>query len=539
MTWFYNLRISRKLLISFVLVLGFTTSLGAFSVFQLDKVNRASVEMAENWLPSITIALELKVALSRIRAIQLQHILSSGEPEFRQNEKELDVQNQVVKQKLVEFAPLATTETEQTIRARLAREFDDILVIQKQVLTISRSGKSSEAWALQMNRFTPFYFAILQDADKLAAANLDGSKAAHRSAQETFAVSRTMIIGLLVACIFLGIAMAIWVSRLVVAPLQQAVGFARRVADGDLTADIRPLSKDETGQLIVSLKAMNDSLCTIVSKVRQGTDAIATASAQIASGNLDLSTRTEQQAGSLGETASSMEELTSTVKQNADNAAQANQLALSASQVAVQGGSVVEQVIDTMGSINDSSKKIVDIISVIDSIAFQTNILALNAAVEAARAGEQGRGFAVVASEVRSLAQRSSAAAREIKALIDDSVEKVDAGSKLVAQAGSTMQEIVHSVKQVTAIVSDITAASRTQSNRIELMSQSIGQMDEMTQQNAALVEEAAAAAGSLQDQAATLTQVVGLFKLRHPETSVAAAGARSAPSLLPLPSAV
>jgi len=259
---------------------------------------------------------------------------------------------------------------------------------------------------------------------------------------------------------------------------------------------------------------MNASLSHIVGEVRNGTDTIATASNEIAAGNLNLSSRTEQQASSLQETAASMEQLTSTVKQNADNASQANQLAVSASEVAVHGGKVVTQVVSTMGSINASSKKIVDIIGVIDGIAFQTNILALNAAVEAARAGEQGRGFAVVAAEVRNLAQRSASAAKEIKALIDDSVAKVNVGSKLVDQAGSTMEEIVTSIRRVTDIMGEITAASHEQTAGIDQINQAVSQMDQVTQQNAALVEEAAAAAASLQDQAATLAEVVSAFKL-------------------------
>jgi methyl-accepting chemotaxis protein len=271
-----------------------------------------------------------------------------------------------------------------------------------------------------------------------------------------------------------------------------------------------------------ALGKMNDSLAKIVGDVRVGTEAITTASSEIAAGNLDLSSRTEQQASSLEETASSMEELTSTVRQNADNARQANQLAVTASEVAVKGGTVVGQVVDTMSSINESSRKIVDIISVIDGIAFQTNILALNAAVEAARAGEQGRGFAVVASEVRNLAQRSAAAAKEIKALIDDSVGKVDAGSKLVGEAGSTMNELVDSVKRVTDIMSEIMAASEEQSSGIEQVNQAIAQMDQVTQQNASLVEEAAAAAESMQDQSRKLTEVVGAFKLNGMQTAVA-----------------
>ncbi|MFC5476287.1 methyl-accepting chemotaxis protein [Paraherbaspirillum soli] len=299
----------------------------------------------------------------------------------------------------------------------------------------------------------------------------------------------------------------------------QAADIANRIAAGDLTLsiDVRPGDDDS---LVYAMKSMRDSLLRTIGNIRTAADAIATASSQIASGNQDLSSRTEQQAGSLEETASAMEELTSTVKQNADNARQADQLAVTASGVAAQSNAVVSQVINTMGTIRDSSKKIVDIISVIDGIAFQTNILALNAAVEAARAGEQGRGFAVVASEVRNLAQRSATAAKEIKVLIDDSVDQVGVGSKLVEQAGATMDEVVISVKRVTDIVGEIATASKEQSIGLEQVNQSITQMDQVTQQNAALVEQAAAAAESLQDQAANLAREVSLFKLGNVQSA-------------------
>ena len=294
-----------------------------------------------------------------------------------------------------------------------------------------------------------------------------------------------------------------------------AASVVGHIAEGDLTADIN-LKASDTSSLLFAIKSMRDKLAAVVSEVRTGSESIATASGEIASGNLDLSNRTEQQAGALEETSSTMEELTSTVRQNADNARQANQLAISASEVATEGGSVVGKVVATMGSINESSKKIVDIISVIDGIAFQTNILALNAAVEAARAGEQGRGFAVVASEVRNLAQRSASAAKEIKALIDNSAEKVEEGGKLVAIAGSTMEEVVASVKRVTDIVAEIASASQEQSSGIEQVNQAIVDMDNMTQQNAALVEQASAAAQAMNEQAASLAQVVNIFKVQQ-----------------------
>ncbi|SIR53491.1 methyl-accepting chemotaxis protein [Janthinobacterium sp. TND4EL3] len=313
--------------------------------------------------------------------------------------------------------------------------------------------------------------------------------------------------------LLLAAAIAWWLARNISVPLRSAIGVARQVAQGDLTVQVEVRSKDETGELMQALKDMTASLLRIVTEVRGGTQAIATASRQIASGNIDLSARTEQQASSLEETASSMEELTSTVQQNAQNAHEANGLAASASAVAGKGGAVVAQVVDTMGSINDSSRKIVDIIGVIDGIAFQTNILALNAAVEAARAGEQGRGFAVVATEVRNLAQRSAGAAKEIKALINDSVAQVESGARLVDEAGHTMREIVDSVHKVSSIVGHISAASDEQRAGIEQVNQAITEMDQVTQQNAALVEEAAAAAESMQEQAARLADAVAVFR--------------------------
>ena len=307
---------------------------------------------------------------------------------------------------------------------------------------------------------------------------------------------------------------AVWLSRQIVDSLQQAIDLTDKVSHGDLSQSQQNPGADEIGDLIRSLQTMQTRLADVVGRVRQGSEGVATASAEIAQGNQDLSSRTESQASALEQTAASMEQLSATVKQNADSAAQANQLAMNASTVAVQGGEVVSQVVDTMKGINDASRKISDIISVIDGIAFQTNILALNAAVEAARAGEQGRGFAVVASEVRSLAGRSAEAAKEIKSLINASVERVQQGTAQVDQAGSTMTEVVNSIRRVTDIVGEISAASREQSSGVSQVGEAVTQMDQVTQQNAALVEEMAAAASSLKSQALELVQTVAVFNL-------------------------
>ncbi|KQV82369.1 chemotaxis protein [Massilia sp. Root351] len=382
------------------------------------------------------------------------------------------------------------------------------------LLAQAKAGEREAAIATLYQRVRGEQLAYFAAVDQLIDFQVALMQASGQAAQDVAANARLLMVLLGAAGAVLSLATAWYITRGIVRPLGHAVKVARTVAGGDLSSAIEVRSSDEAGQLTAALRDMNDSLVRIVTQVRVGTDTIATASAEIASGNADLSARTEQQAGSLEETASSMEQLTSTVKQNADNARQANRLALSASDVAGKGGAVVAQVVDTMAAINASSRKIVDIIAVIDGIAFQTNILALNAAVEAARAGEQGRGFAVVANEVRNLAQRSAAAAREIKALIADSVDKVDGGARLVDQAGHTMEDIVASVRRVTDIIGEIASASQEQLDGIEQINSAICDMDETTQRNAALVEQASAAAAAMREQALALSGTVGVFTL-------------------------
>jgi methyl-accepting chemotaxis protein len=383
-----------------------------------------------------------------------------------------------------------------------------------EVMNAKKAGDADTAERRYNEGFAPAakaYSGALQDLLAMQRKTIDQMTQASRAAYDERARMVLLLNGLMIA---LGAFGAVTITRSIIRPLSRAVTVAETVAGGDLTGSFDNGRRDEIGDLMRAMQAMNDDLAKVVAEVQEGTRTIAAGSTEIASGNLDLSSRTEQQASSLEETAASMEELTSTVRHNADNATQANQMAQAASQVAVRGGEIVGEVVATMGAIDGASRKIVDIIGVIDGIAFQTNILALNAAVEAARAGEQGRGFAVVASEVRNLAQRSATAAKEIKALIGDSVAQVNTGTALVQQAGATIQEVVASVARVTDIRAEITAASREQSAGIDQVNAAITQMDQSTQQNAALVEEAAAAASSMQEQSARLEELMRRFRL-------------------------
>jgi methyl-accepting chemotaxis protein len=392
-------------------------------------------------------------------------------------------------------------------RAVTRQQFD-------KAIELGRANDKSGAILVLLHELQPNVEQRLAKLSEMIASQEKNTSENVSAAHALYSDTRALAISMTMLVLALGVFVAWSNTRSITRPLQQALRLANAVAKGDLSQRIEVESRDEFGQLLQALKDMNGSLTGIVAEVSDASAAITIATREIASGNSDLSQRTEQQASSLEETASSMEELTSTVKQNAANAKQANQLATRASDIAMRGGQAVDDVVRTMALISASSKKIADIIAVIEGIAFQTNILALNAAVEAARAGEQGRGFAVVASEVRNLAQRSAAAAKEIKVLIDASVDKVDIGSNQVEQAGTTMHEVVEAVKRVTDIMAEISAASDEQSAGIEEVNQAIVQMDDMTQQNAALVEEAAAAAEAMQGQAEVLAQAVSAFRL-------------------------
>ena len=528
MKFLSNMKIGHRLALGFAVVLALSILVTAISIVKLNSVAAAAEQMLDqpikkerligDWASNISVAV-----------IRTSAIIKSSDPSltdfFARNIEETNAKATMY---LKDVKALLTTPEETAIFEKMIALRDGYAGGRKEAVRLKSEGKSEEAMQVHDKVYIPAanaYQANIQALVALQRRQVDALRDEIRTTRNDS--SRTMVL-LGVLSVAFGSLCAWWLTRSITRPVQSAVALARRVAAGDLTSRSETHARDEIGVLQNTLADMNAKLHGLVTGIRSGAHAIATASSEIAAGNLDLSSRTEQQASSLEETASSMEELNSTVSQNADNARQASMLATSASEVAGRGGVVVAQVVDTMASINESSKKIADIIGVIDSIAFQTNILALNAAVEAARAGEQGRGFAVVATEVRNLAHRSAGAAKEIKELIDASVARVDAGARLVDQAGATMTEIVGSVQRVTDIIGEISAATGEQTTGIGQINEAINGMDQVTQQNAALVEQAAAASNAMHEQAGQLLEAVSVFKLTAHEQPVPVRSARA-----------
>ncbi len=518
---FDNMKVQTRLLSGFLIVALLGSVVAAIGIVTMANMNQQAENAYANDLIGISSSKEANIGLIYVGRSVRNVVLAPTADEKRKHAAIMLEQKMTMMAELEKARALFVTEAGKALVADVERGLNDYSAAAAHVVELALAATTPEQHAeLTAYMFGPMGVKGKFVDDKLtdlANQKTGAAKASKEAASAQYARSRMLMIALALGGLAVSVGLGIWMTRTLTRQLggepAYAVAAAGAIAAGDLSTVIDTRNGDSRS-LLFAMETMRKSLTAIVTEVRLGTDTIATASNEIAAGNLDLSSRTEQQASSLEETASSMEELTSTVKQNADNARQANVLAESASAVALRGGSVVSDVVETMAAINASSRKIVDIIGVIDGIAFQTNILALNAAVEAARAGEQGRGFAVVASEVRNLAQRSAAAAKEIKELIGDSVNKVDAGGKLVTQAGATMTEIVESITRVTDIMAEISSATGEQTSGIEQINQAISQMDQVTQQNAALVEEAAAAAASLQEQAGQLAGVVSVFKI-------------------------
>jgi methyl-accepting chemotaxis protein len=511
---FSNLKIGTRLVFGFALMNLLILLIGGAALYNATSFNGTITQLEKKNLHGTAYLANIANAVWQLRYGVSQYIAVPDPAARAAIVKDSAKWQAKVDENIKSFAAAERTKEEQQGLAALAESYRQYSEARPKWLQLVGEGKLEEAAEWRSKTILQSGAQMVRALEQLVELQQKAGEAGVKEALSNGELVRNLTLASVIFAVGVGVLSAWLLGRGITIPLRRAVQATRQVADGNLAIQLEAQGKDEVGQLMQALKDMNDSLGKVVGKVRFGTDTIATASGQIAAGNQDLSQRTEEQASSLEETAASMEELTGTVKQNADNARQANQLAQSACQVAVKGGAVVGDVVHTMAAINDSSRKIVDIIGVIDGIAFQTNILALNAAVEAARAGDQGRGFAVVATEVRSLAQRSAAAAKEIKVLIGDSVGKVDEGSKLVGKAGQTMQEIVSSIKRVTDIMGEIAAATVEQTSGIEQVNQAITQMDRVTQQNAALVEQASSAAQALQEQANNLVEAVSVFKL-------------------------
>ena len=510
-----KLNISTRLLILIGLLATLLAATGGYGLYGIQQSNDALKTVYEDRTVALEQLADINYLMMRNRILVMDMLLKPNAANIQKRDAEMQTNVQTIKQLIDAYMATYLTPEEK----KLADEF---IVLRKSyafeglvpAAQALQAGKTDEALKIYEEKISSIAPRMQPVINSLIALQTRIAKEEYTAGVARYNTTLVVSISAIVAGVLFALLFGLALVRSLSHALQQAIGAANAVAQGDLSQPIKVQGKDEVAQLLHALATMQDKLIEVVGRVREGSESLSTASAEIAQGNHDLSARTEQQASALEETAASMEELSATVKQNADSARQANQLALNASTVAVRGGDVVAQVVHTMKEINDSSNKITDIIQVIDGIAFQTNILALNAAVEAARAGEQGRGFAVVASEVRSLAGRSAAAAKEIKSLINASVERVAQGRAQVDQAGATMTEVVGSIRRVTDLMGEISAASSEQSAGVSQVGEAVTQMDQVTQQNAALVEEMAAAASSLKSQAQELVSTVAVFKL-------------------------
>ncbi|WP_416757907.1 methyl-accepting chemotaxis protein [Roseateles sp. So40a] len=508
-----RLSVGAKLSLAFCSVLLITALLGVMASFQLGRVNDTATDMAENWLPSSRAAQAINQDVTRFRTREYRMFLSEGNARAADADK-IAQSRDSIEQRLNGYEKLVSSPAEGEKLRQIRGLWSDYLAHSSKMIDAARGGDEETAKRLLAVEGLPKYEALGKALDELVQINTDGANAADALGDEIYARSRWMMAGLSLLAVAIGGVLGFVITRKITRPLEASVQLAEAVAGGDLTRSLQVQGRDEVAQLQTALLRMVGQLQSVVAQVRDGVESVSSASSQIAVGNQDLSARTEQTASNLEETASSMEQLTGAVGQSADTARQANQLAGSAAESATRGGQVVGQVVTRMQEISASSTRIADIIGTIDGIAFQTNILALNAAVEAARAGEHGKGFAVVASEVRTLAQRSAEAAKEIKTLITRSVETVEAGSSDVAEAGRAMDEIVQGVRRVTDLMGEIAAASTEQRDGIAQVNQAVAHLDQMTQQNAALVEESTAASSSLREQAQRLAEVVSVFKV-------------------------
>nr|WP_276585511.1 methyl-accepting chemotaxis protein [Burkholderia glumae] len=538
MSFLTNLKIGSRLAMGFAISVGLVCVIGAMAIWQIGKVYQKTEEISAAILPTVQALSDVRSMANTVRRTTLRGLLEADQPGRDAQRAAHDAALRQYDSRFAHYKSLAKSSDDARLTQDIEAAWAIFLKNDQRLLEAVAAGKTEarEVRTLATQASADQFASFVKAVDAAVQANRERSDAADASASTSYHSAVLGTVMLVAAAVAAGIGIAILITRSITRPLNRAVTVAQTVAQGDLTSDIEVSGKDETAMLLAALKEMNARLARMVGDIQQSADSIAMASSEIASGNVDLSQRTEEQAASLEQTAASMEQLTATVKQNADNAQQGSRVAKSASEVAEHGGSVVSRVVDTMQEISERAGRMSSIIAAIEGIAFQTNILALNAAVEAARAGEQGRGFAVVAGEVRTLAQRSAAAAKEIKDLITASADGVSRGEALVAEAGATMKEVVSTVARVTDLMEEISAASQEQRKGIEQVNQAVTQMDEVTQQNAALVEEAAAAAQSMSSQSSSLKDMIAMFRVCAsrpgvPDHGPRASAARRAPA--------